>query len=152
MGEEPEATVEEPEATVEEPATQTEEPEAKTEEPEAAVAEPEATVAEPEAQTEEPTAQTEEVEQLCSAVQDIAIDAAESEVAENMGDKPDLSEIASFDKTKLKKLLATSLQSIKTNLGPSGKVNMDRGSHASTKIGWAGVDVTVFLVKAEVLA
>merc|ERR1712142_1023189 len=102
MGEEPEATVEEPEATVEEPEAQTEEPEAKTEEPEAQTEEPEATVAEPEAQTEEPTAQTEEVEQLCSAVQDIAIDAAESEVAENMGDKPDLSEIASFDKTKLK--------------------------------------------------
>merc|ERR1719206_1276537 len=46
----------------------------------------------------------------------------------------------------------TSLQSIKTNLGPARKVNMNRCSHTSTKIGWARVNVTILLVKAEVLS
>merc|ERR1712165_696817 len=37
-------------------------------------------------------------------------------------------------------------------LGPSWEVNMHGSSHASTKIGWAGMDVTVFGVETEVLS
>merc|ERR1719310_1504424 len=41
--------------------------------------------------------------------------------------------------------LASNLELLDTLLGPSGEVNMDRGSHASTEVGGAGVDVTVLL-------
>lgn len=44
------------------------------------------------------------------------------------------------------------LEGFKTFLGPAGQVNVDGGSHASTKIGWAGVDVAVLGIKHEVLA
>jgi len=50
------------------------------------------------------------------------------------------------------KLLATSLELFNAVLGPARQVNVDRGPHASTKVGWAGVDVTKPLIKAEVLA
>jgi len=50
------------------------------------------------------------------------------------------------------KLLTSCLQGINTMLSPTWKVNMDRCSHTSSKIGWAGVDVAVLRVKAEVLA
>merc|ERR1719318_1812123 len=50
------------------------------------------------------------------------------------------------------KLLATSLELVNAVLGPARQVNVDRGPHASTKVGWAGVDVTKPLIKAEVLA
>merc|ERR1719249_210076 len=49
------------------------------------------------------------------------------------------------------KLLATSLQLVNTVLGPARQVNVDRGPHASTKVGGAGVDVAVLLIKTEVL-
>merc|ERR1719277_2956967 len=35
------------------------------------------------------------------------------------------------------KLFASGLKGIKTFLGPSGEVDVDGGSHASSKIGWA---------------
>merc|ERR1719168_298196 len=44
------------------------------------------------------------------------------------------------------------LQSINGVLGPSGKVNVDRGAHASTQVGGARVDVTEFGGDLEVLA
>lgn len=44
------------------------------------------------------------------------------------------------------------LEGFKTFLGPTGQVNVDGGSHASTKVGWAGVDVAVLGIKHEVLA
>jgi len=50
------------------------------------------------------------------------------------------------------KLFATPLKSIKTNFGPARKVNMDRCSHTSTKIGWARVDIAVLFVKHKFLA
>merc|ERR1719295_1799715 len=51
------------------------------------------------------------------------------------------------------KLLATSLQPVNTGLfGPALKVNVDRGPHASTKVGGAGVDVAEPLIKTEVLS
>jgi len=49
------------------------------------------------------------------------------------------------------KLLATSLELVNTVLGPARQVNVDRGPHASTKVGGAGVDVAILLVKTEVL-
>ena len=49
------------------------------------------------------------------------------------------------------KLLTPFLQLVHTVLGVSGKVNMDRSSHASSKIGGAGMDVPVLSVKHEVL-
>jgi len=49
-------------------------------------------------------------------------------------------------------LLATSLQLVDAVLGPARQVNVDRGPHASTKVGGAGVDVAVLLIKTEVLA
>merc|ERR1719206_987131 len=49
-------------------------------------------------------------------------------------------------------LLAPDLQFLNAMLSPSRKINMDRGSHASTKIGWARVDITILFIKAEVLA
>merc|ERR550534_12642 len=50
------------------------------------------------------------------------------------------------------KFLATSLQLVNAVLGPARQVNVDRGPHASAKVGGAGVDVAVLLVKTEVLA
>merc|ERR1719249_89647 len=49
------------------------------------------------------------------------------------------------------KLLATSLQLVNAVLGPARQVNVDRGPHTSTKVGGAGVDVAVLLIKTEVL-
>merc|ERR1719490_103098 len=49
-------------------------------------------------------------------------------------------------------LLATSLQLVDAVLGPARQVDVDRGPHASTQVGGAGVDVAILLVKAEVLA
>jgi len=49
-------------------------------------------------------------------------------------------------------LLASCLQFVNGVLGPSWQVNVDRCSHASTKIGGAGVDITKLGVQAEVLA
>jgi len=43
------------------------------------------------------------------------------------------------------KLLASNLELVNSLLGPSRKINMDRGSHTSAKIGGAGVDVSVLL-------
>jgi len=48
--------------------------------------------------------------------------------------------------------LASNLELLDTLLGPSGEVNMDGGSHASTEVGGAGVDVTVLLGQSVVLA
>merc|ERR1719249_260796 len=50
------------------------------------------------------------------------------------------------------KLLATSLQLVNTVLGPARQVNVDRGPHTSAKVGGAGVDVAVLLIKTEVLS
>jgi len=49
-------------------------------------------------------------------------------------------------------LLASGLELVNRLLGPSREVNMDRGSHASTEVGGAGVDVTVLLGQSVVLA
>merc|ERR1719356_1238490 len=49
-------------------------------------------------------------------------------------------------------LFASNLQFVDTLLGPSGEVNMDGGSHASTKVGGAGVDVAVLLRVGVVFA
>merc|ERR1719356_1046486 len=49
-------------------------------------------------------------------------------------------------------LFASNLQFVDTLLGPSGEVNMDRGSHASTEVGGAGVDVAVLLRVGVVFA
>merc|ERR1719361_2390911 len=48
--------------------------------------------------------------------------------------------------------LASLLESWETFLGPSGKVDVDGCSHASSKIGWAGVNITELLGQLEVLA
>ena len=50
------------------------------------------------------------------------------------------------------KLFASGLKGIKTFLGPSGEVDVDGGSHASSKIGWARVNVTELFGQLEVLA
>merc|ERR1711936_1529545 len=50
------------------------------------------------------------------------------------------------------KLLTSCLELLHTVLGPSWEVNMHGSSHASTKIGWARVDVTIFGVETEVLS
>merc|ERR1719362_247032 len=50
------------------------------------------------------------------------------------------------------KLLTSLLQFVNTVLGPSRQVNMDRGSHTSTKIGGAGMNVSILGIKAEVLS
>jgi len=50
------------------------------------------------------------------------------------------------------KLLTTPLESIKANLCPARKVNMNRCSHTSTKICWARVDITILFVKHEVFS
>jgi len=45
-----------------------------------------------------------------------------------------------------------SLQFVNGLLCPSGEIDMDRGTHASSKIGGAGVDVSVLLREGKVLA
>merc|ERR1719471_2439593 len=50
------------------------------------------------------------------------------------------------------KLFASGLKGIKTFLGPSREVDVDGGSHASSKIGWARVNVTELFGQLEVLA
>jgi len=50
------------------------------------------------------------------------------------------------------KLLASCLELINSLLGPTWKINVDRGSHTSSKIGWARVDVSVLLGEGIVLA
>merc|ERR1711892_941892 len=49
-------------------------------------------------------------------------------------------------------LFATSLELVNRFLGPARKVNMDGGTHTSSKICWAGVDVPILLGKGKVLA
>jgi len=48
--------------------------------------------------------------------------------------------------------LASCLELVNGFLGPSGKVNVDGGSHTSSKIGWARVDVSVLFGESVVLA
>jgi len=48
--------------------------------------------------------------------------------------------------------VAPSLQSVNGVLGPSGKVNVDGGTHASAQVGGAGVDVAELGGEQEVLA
>ena len=50
------------------------------------------------------------------------------------------------------KLFTTGLQRLQTLLGPTGQVDVDRGPHAGSQVGGAGVDVTVLGVKHEVLS
>merc|ERR1712012_879845 len=50
------------------------------------------------------------------------------------------------------KLFTSLLQLLNTVLGPSRQVNMDRGSHTSSKIGGAGMNVSILGIKAEVLS
>merc|ERR1719210_976367 len=50
------------------------------------------------------------------------------------------------------KLLTPGLELINSMLSPSREINMDRCSHASTKIGGAGMNITILLIKAEALA
>merc|ERR1719320_679400 len=50
------------------------------------------------------------------------------------------------------KLFTSLLQLVNTVLGPSRQVNMDRGSHTSSKIGGAGMNVSILGIKAEVLS
>jgi len=49
-------------------------------------------------------------------------------------------------------LLAPGPELVNALLGPAGKVNVDRGPHAGTQVGWAGVDVAKLLRQLEVLA
>jgi len=48
--------------------------------------------------------------------------------------------------------LTASLQFVNGLLCPSGKIDVDRGTHTSSKIGGAGVDVSVLLGEGKVLA
>merc|ERR1712152_389 len=50
------------------------------------------------------------------------------------------------------KLFTSLLQLLNTVLGPSRQVNMDRGSHTSSKIGGAGMNISILGIKAEVLS
>merc|ERR1712105_133336 len=45
-----------------------------------------------------------------------------------------------------------SLELVNRFLGPAREVNVDRGTHTSSKIGGAGVDVSVLLRQSKVLA
>jgi len=49
-------------------------------------------------------------------------------------------------------LLTPGPELVNTLLGPAGEVNVDGGPHASTQVGWAGVDVAELLGQLEVLA
>ena len=51
-----------------------------------------------------------------------------------------------------RELFASLLEGWKTFLGPSGEIDVDGGSHASSKIGWARVNVTELFGQLEVLA
>merc|ERR1711863_13887 len=48
--------------------------------------------------------------------------------------------------------LASSLQTIDAVLGPSGQVNVDGGTHTSTQVGGARVNITEFGADLEILA
>merc|ERR1719482_2163060 len=48
--------------------------------------------------------------------------------------------------------LKSGLQLINTVLGPSRQVNMDRGPHASSKVGRARVNVSIFSIQAEIFS
>merc|ERR1712038_1540765 len=48
--------------------------------------------------------------------------------------------------------LTSGLQCINAEVSPSRKVNMDRGSHTSTQVGGARVNVTILGIQAEVLS
>merc|ERR1712187_931858 len=48
--------------------------------------------------------------------------------------------------------LTSCLQFINTVIGPSRQINMDRGPHASTKVGRTGVNVAIFLIQAEIFS
>merc|ERR1719270_2218497 len=50
------------------------------------------------------------------------------------------------------KFFTSCLKFVNTMLSPSRKINMDRCSHTSSKIGWTGVNVTILGIKAEVLS
>jgi len=49
-------------------------------------------------------------------------------------------------------LLTPGLQFVNRVLGPSRQVNVNRGSHTSTKVGGARVHITILSIQAEVLA
>jgi len=49
-------------------------------------------------------------------------------------------------------LFTTSLELVNRLLGPSGKINVDRSTHTSAKIGGTGMDVSVLLGEGKVLA
>ena len=51
-----------------------------------------------------------------------------------------------------RELFASLLEGWKTFLGPSGEIDVDGGSHAGSKIGWAGVNITELFGQLEVLA
>merc|ERR1719495_166736 len=50
------------------------------------------------------------------------------------------------------KFFTPGLKSFESFLGVSREVNMDRCSHTSSQVGWAGVDITILGVKHEVLS
>merc|ERR1712045_577729 len=50
------------------------------------------------------------------------------------------------------KLLASGLQFVHTVLSPSRQVNMDRGPHASSQVGGARVNVSIFSIQTEVFS
>ena len=50
------------------------------------------------------------------------------------------------------KLFTSGLQLLNTVLGPSRQVNMDRGPHASSKVGRTRVNVSIFGIQTEVLS
>merc|ERR1712168_57125 len=54
--------------------------------------------------------------------------------------------------TRLKvKLLASGSEDLGTKLGPTWEVNVNRGSHASSKISWASMDVTIPFIQHEIV-
>ena len=50
------------------------------------------------------------------------------------------------------KLFASGLQLVNTVLGPSRQVNMDRGPHASSQVGGARVNVSIFSIQTEIFS
>jgi len=49
------------------------------------------------------------------------------------------------------KLFTSSSEDLGTKLGPAWEINVDRGSHASSKVSWAGVDVTIPFIQHEIM-
>merc|ERR1719391_1988031 len=49
------------------------------------------------------------------------------------------------------KLFTSSSEDLVTKLGPAWEINVDRGSHASSKVSWAGVDVTIPFIQHEIM-